>query len=344
MLTATIGAFAIACSLLSGRRDDIVGSLLQVPARHRHLSRPLPGAPAPQPPAWERAPLSVDGAIAPGSGARHRRRARNLAETFLRGLGRSRPRASVRNVTGSPLLRRSASPGWLAKKSVSRSPRPRGARAAHPVALSVARRGRAAAGGWQLLPVAVLARLAHRGVMTHDLLYVCSPTPLPHADLDGLGAASSRCGDLGSAIAEHEPSCATASWTLLSKPTSRAASTMCAQTSPVRACLTSDCQLACAGAHRARLRPRRIISSMRDRSGHHALLSHRDEELIARRISRAAQRGLSRAGGAVPAAPISNILLSQNVTQYTKMTRDCLHELASLLFSISGRLCIGYAG
>jgi hypothetical protein len=83
---------------------------------------------------------------------------------------------------------------------------------------------------------------------------------------------------------------------------------------------------------------------MRDRSGHHALLLQRNEEPIARRTSRAAQRGLSCAGGAVPAAPISNILLSQNVTQYTKMTRDCLHELASLLFSISGRLCIGYAG
>ncbi|WP_437633555.1 hypothetical protein [Sorangium sp. So ce854] len=43
------------------------------------------------------------------------------------------------------------------------------------------------------------------------------------------------------------------------------------------------------------------------------------------------------------AACISIILRSQNVAQYTKSTRDCLHELATLLFSISGKLCIGYA-
>lgn len=313
-----------------------------MPARHRHLSRPLPGAPALQPPARETARSSADAVIAPTAATSAVGVPRNLPETFRRGQGGSRPRASVRSVTGSEPSRHSASTGWLPTKGVSSSPGPRRARAARPVAMPGARRGRAAATGGRLWPMTALARLARRVAMTHDLHYVCSPTPLRRADLDGL-EASSRCDDLGSIRGEHEPSCATVSWTLPSQPTSRAASTTCALTSPVRAFLTSDRHVAFTGVRRDLLRPWRIISSLRDRSGHHALLLQRKEGRILGDLARG-PAGLSCAGASPLAAFISNILRSQNVTQYTKITRDCLHELASLLFSISGRLCIGYAG
>lgn len=256
-----------------------------MPARHRHLSRPLPGAPALQPPAWETARSSADAAIRPPAATSADGVPRNLPETFRRGFDKPRPRASVRNVTGSWPLRRSASTGWLPTKGVSSSPSPRRARATRPVATPGARPERAAGTGGRLRPMAALSGLARRVATTHDLHYVCSPTPLRRADLDGL-EASSRCGDLGSIRGEHEPSCATVSWTLPSQPTSRAASTTCAPTSPVRAFLTSDRPVAFTGVRRDLLRPWRIISSPRDRSGHHALLLQRKEARILSDLAR----------------------------------------------------------
>lgn len=228
--------------------------------------------------------------------------------------------------------------GWLVGNRISRALPPAVAISGRPE--REGRCGRRAArtrGGAAAAPP--------RAAMTRDLHHVCAPTPLRRASLGALETASHRRGVLARSMREIDPRARRASWTQALHPTSRA--------STVRA---------------ARIRTRvagRWIAAKRwpHRAGSdsvHGTSFHRGA--IDRRLARCARgacaprkpcflgrsaRGLvglrACAGRPRLAACISIILCSQNVTQYTKSTRDCLHELSTLLFSISGELCIGYA-
>lgn len=319
-------------TVLAGRARDIVGSLLRLPPRHRHLSRPLP-VPAPQPPVRETALIQARGGV-PAWG-RHRggqrgaqpggniwvgagvvaRMSRCEAHDLLTTTDELCPR---RVVGEKPHLPRAAS-------AVASSGRPE----------REGRCGRSAArarGGVTAAPL--------RAAMTRDLHHVCAPTPLRRASLDALETPSHRRGVPARSMREIDPrarrSRGHGPYTLRPERLPRAPS-------------ASVHALPDAGSPRS---AGRTAPASSPSMAHHFIearstVGWRDagapEGPCFAGDLRAALVGSRALARPRLAACISIILRSQNVAQYTKSTRDCLHELATLLFSISGKLCIGYA-